>query len=93
MEKINTDYKKNADNRADIESNTFEKPSSVKSAKICNKCWRPFLLTPEHERCNTFCGYSLAWNHYLSECVNCKIRYHTPKYTLKKTCVDEIPFI
>ena len=60
---------------------------------ICNKCYRPFLLTPEHDRCNMSCGYCLAEDHYLGECVNCKTRYHTPKYTLNKTCVGEIPFI
>ena len=64
-----------------------------KNATKCDKCWRPFLLTPDHEHCNESCGYCLAEDHNLGECVNCKTRYLTPKYTLNKTCVDEIPFI
>ena len=60
---------------------------------ICNRCYTPFLLTPKHDRCNSSCGYCLAEDHYLGECVNCKTRYPTPKYLLNKTCVNEIPFI
>ena len=63
------------------------------NSTICNKCWKPLFLTPEHDRCNKSCGYCLAEDEYLGECVNCKTRYRTPKYTLNKTCVDEIPFI
>ena len=64
-----------------------------KNATICDKCYKPFLLTPEHTECNETCGYCLAEDHGLGECVNCKTRYATPRYTLNKTCVFEIPFI
>ena len=64
-----------------------------KNATICDKCYRPFLLTPDHTQCNESCGYCLAEDRVLGECVNCKTRYGTPKYTLNKTCVNEIPFI
>ena len=64
-----------------------------KNATKCDKCWRPYLLTPDHEHCDKSCGYCLAEDHNLGECVNCKTRYQTPKYKLNETCVDEIPFI
>ena len=63
------------------------------NSTICNKCWKPLFLTPEHDRCNKSCGYCLDEDEYLGECVNCKTRYRTPKYTLNTTFVDEIPFI
>ena len=71
----------------------FENCKVCQNSTTCDKCYRPFLLTPEHDRCNKTCGYCLAEDHNLGECVNCKTRYRTPKYTLNKTCVDEIPFI
>ena len=37
------------------------------NSTICNKCWRPFLLTPKHDLCNESCGYCLAEDHYLGE--------------------------
>ena len=64
-----------------------------KNETICDKCYQPFLLTPDHTECNETCGYCLAEDRALGECVNCKTRYKTPRYTLNKTCVYEIPFI
>ena len=70
----------------------FDHCKECKNDTTCDKCYHPFLLTPEHDRCNESCGYCYAEDRYLGECVNCKTRYKTPKYTLNKTCVDEIPF-
>ena len=64
-----------------------------KNETLCDKCYKPFLLTPEHDRCNESCSYCYAEDRTLGECVNCKTRYSTPRYTLNKTCVSEIPFI
>ena len=71
----------------------LENCKECKNETICDKCYKPFLLTPPHDRCNKTCGYCLAEDHNLGECVNCRTRFTTPKYTLNKTCVDEIPFI
>ena len=71
----------------------LDKCKECKNETKCDKCYKPFLLTPEHDRCNETCGYCLAEDRNLGECVNCKTRYRTPKYKLNKTCVDEIPFI
>ena len=71
----------------------FENCKECKNETICDKCYIPFLLTPEHDHCNLTCDYCYAEDRNLGECVNCKTRYQTPKYTLNKTCVDEIPFI
>ena len=63
----------------------------------CQKCYPPFFKTKnEYENetiCEAECGYCLAEDRIRWECVNCKTDYPTPKYTLNKTCVDEIPFI
>ena len=59
----------------------------------CNKCYPNYFKTENDTLCNESCGYCLAEDRNLWECVNCKTRYKTPKYTLNKTCVDEIPFI
>jgi len=59
----------------------------------CDKCYQPFLKTNEGTLCNESCGYCLAEDRVLGECVNCKTRYGSPRYTLNKTCVSEIPFI
>ena len=71
----------------------FENCKVCKNDTKCDKCYPPFLLTPPHDSCNLSCGYCLAEDRSLGECVNCKTRYKTPKYKLNKTCVDEIPFI
>ena len=70
----------------------FENCKECTNDTTCDKCYRPFLLTPDHDRCNESCSYCYAEDRNLGECVNCKTRYRTPKYTLNKTCVDEIPF-
>ena len=63
----------------------------------CNKCYPPFFKTKnkyDNETvCEPECGYCLAEDRNRWECVNCKTDYSVPKYTLNKTCVDEIPFI
>ena len=59
----------------------------------CDKCYPPYFKTENDTLCNESCGYCLAEDRNLWECVNCKTRYKTSKYTLNKTCVDEIPFI
>ena len=59
----------------------------------CDKCYPPFFKTNEGTLCNETCGYCLAEDRNLWECVNCKTRFGTPKYLLNKTCVNEIPFI
>ena len=63
----------------------------------CQKCYPPFFKTKnEYENetiCEAECGYCLAEDRIRWECVNCKTDYPNPKYTLNKTCVDEIPFI
>ena len=61
--------------------------------KTCQQCYPPFFKTENDTLCNESCGYCLAEDRNLWECVNCKTRYKTPRYTLNKTCVDEIPFI
>ena len=71
----------------------LENCKECQNATMCDKCYRPFFLTPDHRLCNKSCGYCLAEDKELGECVNCKTRYRTPMYTLNKTCVDEIPFI
>ena len=71
----------------------FEHCEVCQNETTCDKCYQPFLLTPPHDKCNESCGYCLAEDRNLGECVNCKTRYKTPKYHLNKTCVDEIPFI
>ena len=63
----------------------------------CKKCYPEFFLTKNEYKnetiCDSECGYCLAEDRIKWECVNCKTDYPTPKYTLNKTCVDEIPFI
>ena len=59
----------------------------------CDKCYPPYFKTENNTLCNESCGYCLAEDRNLWECVNCKTRYKTSKYTLNKTCVNEIPFI
>ena len=59
----------------------------------CKKCYYPFLLADNYTKCNESCDYCFAEDKTLGECVNCKTRYEKPKFTLNKTCVDEIPFI
>ena len=59
----------------------------------CKQCYRPFLLADNYTKCNESCDYCFAEDRALGECVNCKTRYEKPKFTLNKTCVDEIPFI
>ena len=59
----------------------------------CDKCYQPFFKTNNGMLCNESCGYCLAEDRNLWECVNCKTRYGSPRYTLNKTCVSEIPFI
>ena len=59
----------------------------------CDKCYAPFFKTNEGTLCNESCGYCLAEDRNLWECVNCKTRYASPRYLLNKTCVNEIPFI
>ena len=63
----------------------------------CKKCYPPFFLTKNKYKnetiCEPECGYCLAEDRLKWECVNCKTDYPTVKYTLNKTCVDEIPFI
>ena len=60
---------------------------------ICKKCFYPHFLTPEKDKCVDDCGYCLAKDWKLMECVNCKNRYDSPKYNLNGTCYDEIPEI
>ena len=64
-----------------------------KNSTHCDKCYQPFFKTNEGTLCNETCGYCLAEDRNLWECVNCKTRFGTPKYLLNKTCVPEIPFI
>jgi hypothetical protein len=71
----------------------FEHCKVCQNNQTCDKCYQPFLLTPEHDRCNETCGYCYAEDRALGECVNCKTRYPTERYTMNKTCVNEIPFI
>ena len=56
----------------------------------CDKCYAPFFKTNEGTLCNETCGYCLAEDRNIWECVNCKYR---GQYTLNKTCVSQIPFI
>ena len=60
----------------------------------CNKCYKPFFLTPDHKRCNKTCGYCYAEDEELGECVNCKKMYG--QYTLQNDttnkCVDSLTF-
>ena len=71
----------------------LEHCKECKNEEKCDKCFPPFFKTENDTLCNESCGYCLAEDRNLWECVNCKTRYETPKYTLNKTCVDEIPFI
>ena len=71
----------------------FDKCKVCKDNSTCDKCYQPFFLADNYTKCNETCGYCYAEDRNLWECVNCKTRYSTPKYTLNKTCVDEIPFI
>ena len=59
----------------------------------CDQCFKPHYLMPDHESCVDDCGYCLAKDDQLMECVNCKTRYLSPKYNLNGTCYDEIPEI
>ena len=59
----------------------------------CDKCYQPFFKTNNGMLCNESCGYCLAEDRNLWECVNCKTRFASPRYLLNKTCVSEIPFI
>ena len=61
--------------------------------KYCDKCYPPFFKTENGTLCNESCGYCLAEDKNLWECVNCKTRFDSPKYNLNKTCVNDIPFI
>ena len=56
----------------------------------CDKCYPQFFKTNEGTLCNETCGYCLAEDRNIWECVNCKDR---GEYTLNKTCVKEIPYI
>ena len=56
----------------------------------CDKCYPHFFKTEQGTLCNDSCGYCLAEDENIWECVNCKDR---GEYTLNKTCVSEIPFI
>ena len=56
----------------------------------CDKCYAPFFKTEKGTLCNETCGYCLAEDRNIWECVNCKDK---GEYTLNKTCVSEIPFI
>ena len=58
----------------------------------CDKCYQPFFKTNNGTLCNESCGYCLAEDRDLWECVNCKTKYLTPRYTWNKTCLNEIPF-
>ena len=63
------------------------------NATKCDQCFKPHYLMPDHESCVDDCGYCLAKDDNLMECVNCKTRYLSPKYNLNGTCYDEIPII
>ena len=52
----------------------------------CNKCFKPYFLTLEHDSCDESCGYCLAEDTNDDECVNCKVKNGT--FTLNKTCVS-----
>ena len=71
----------------------FDNCKVCENNSTCKQCYRPFLLADNYTKCNESCGYCFAEDRALGECVNCKTRYDTPKFTLNKTCVDEIPFI
>ena len=58
----------------------------------CDKCYQPFFKTNNGTLCNESCGYCLAEDRNLWECVNCKTKFLTPRYTWNKTCVNEIPY-
>ena len=50
----------------------------------CNKCFKGWFLTLEHDSCDETCGYCLAEDTNIDECVNCA---KNGTYTLNKTCV------
>ena len=58
----------------------------------CNKCYQPFFKTNNGTLCNESCGYCLAEDRNLWECVNCKKRFFTPRFNWNNTCVNEIPY-
>ena len=57
---------------------------------VCDKCFRPYFLMPDKDKCVPDCPYCLAEDKQLWECVNCKTRF-APKilFNLNGTCVDE----
>ena len=71
----------------------FDNCKICENNSTCKKCYYPFLLADNYTKCNKTCDYCFAEDRALGECVNCKTRYDKPKFTLNKTCVDEIPFI
>ena len=59
----------------------------------CEWCEEGFFKTPDSTSCDKDCGYCLAKDVDLRECVNCKTRFlpEKEKYHLDGYCVDELP--
>ena len=59
---------------------------------ICDLCEENWFKTPDSKHCNGDCGYCLAKDVNLRECVNCKTRYDVEKYNHDGYCNDTLPF-
>jgi len=69
----------------------FDHCEICKNDTICERCEKPWYLPPEKTSCDKDCGYCLAKDDELRECVNCKTKYDKEKYHLDGYCVDELP--
>ena len=69
----------------------FEGCQICSNETYCDHCFKPHYLMPDHDKCVDDCGYCLAKDNSLMECVNCKTRYPTEKFNLNGTCYDTKP--
>ena len=54
---------------------------------LCDKCYNGTFRTLDKKHCDESCGYCLAEDSELNECVNCREKNNT--FTLNKTCVND----
>ncbi len=69
----------------------FKYCERCKNDTICEFCEENYFKAPDSKSCNEDCGYCLAKDEELRECVNCKTRYPDEKYNLDGYCKDELP--
>ena len=72
----------------------FNHCEKCKNDTICEFCEEEWYKAPDSRSCDADCGYCLAKDKELRECVNCKERYKPDKekYLLDGYCVDERPY-